>query len=150
MSIDLKNTEASFSPNLIDSLCLSRLYILRYGNFCAVMTIIQLTLVNAHGVIIINRIDLKQEYDHSYFASVGVVIKNEYTCYDLINRVVSCERSIRIKINWMIEFELQLLATIDNYYVNSCSHHSADSHQLHGPGDTGQLSHFLSNLQHKD
>ena len=70
-------------------------------------------------------------------ASVGVAInKNEHTCYDLINRVVSCELSIRIKTNLMIEFELQLLATIDNYYVNSCSHHSADSHQLHGPGDT--------------
>ena len=83
-------------------------------------------------------------------ASVGVTIKNEYTCYDLINRVVSCEPSIRIKINWMTEFELQLLATIDNYYVNSCSHQSADSHQLHGPGDTQQLSNFLSNLLQKD
>ena len=82
-------------------------------------------------------------------ASVGVTIKNEYTCYDLINRVVSCEPSIRIKINWMTEFELQLLATIDNYYVNSCSHQSADSHQLHGPGVIERSSDFHTNLQHK-
>ena len=91
-----------------------------------------------------------QEYEHSYSASVGVAIKNECTCYDLINGVVSCALSIGTKINWMIQFELQLLASVDNYYVNTCSHQSADSHQLRGPGDTEQLSHFLSNLLHKD
>ena len=41
--------------------------------------------------------------------------------------------------------------SIDNYYVNRrCLHLSADSHQLRGPGDTGQLSDSLSNSLHKD
>ena len=93
---------------------------------------------------------MQEYYDHSYSASVGVAIKNECTCYDLINRVVSCALSIETKINWMIEFKLQLSATVDNYYVNGCSHQSTDSHQLHGSGDTERLSDFLPNLQHKD
>ena len=31
---------------------------------------------------------------------------------------------------------------VDNYYVNSCSHHLADSHQLRDPGESGQYSVF--------
>ena len=31
---------------------------------------------------------------------------------------------------------------VDNYYVNSCIHQLADSHQLHGPGESGQYSAF--------
>ena len=131
----------------------SRLYRCKYGNFCATMTTIQLitlTLANAHGVIVINTIDLVSRITMIILILPVLVWQLRTSIYLIINRVVSCELSIRIKINWMIEFELQLLATIDNYYVNSCSHHSADSHQLHGLGDTQQLSNFLSNLRHKD
>ena len=35
---------------------------------------------------------------------------------------------------------------VDNYYVNSCSHHMADSHQLHDPGESEQYSAFHLDL----
>ena len=54
---------------------------------------------------------------------------------------------IEIRFGYLWLYELLL---VDNYHVNRhCSHHMADSHQLRGPGDTWQLSDFLSNLLHK-